>query len=227
MKKLLYTFAVLTLIFTSCSSDDSDTNSLSGNADANADYNATNFGIYKGVMVGSSGVVFVNINNDGNVLAKMIVDGNTHNFTTEQSVALGEDTNLTFTNGDEFFTFNVGAGGEDPVISDISMAGHPYAFAEIIKEFSDAQVKCFQGNYSGDSSGVFNLILIENNFYGLAKPDGSDDAFWIEATADMDGNIEGTFMDGTFTGNIDGNSLDGTWSNIIPESGTWNGDRTL
>ena len=63
MKKLLYTFAVLTLIFTSCSSDDSDTNSLSGNADANADYNATNFGIYKGVMVGSSGVVFVNINN--------------------------------------------------------------------------------------------------------------------------------------------------------------------
>ncbi len=227
MKKLIYTFAVLMLVLSSCSSDDSKSNPLSNNPEANADYNASNYGIYKGVMVGSSGVVFVNINNNGHISAKMIVDGSTHNFTTEQTVALGEETDLTFTNGDEFFTFHVGAGGEDPAITDISMEGHPFAFAEIVKEFSDSQVKCFQGNYTGDVTGVFNLILIENNFYGLAKPDTSEDAFWIEATSDGSGNIEGTFMDGTFTGTIDGNSLSGNWSNTSAESGSWSGERTL
>ncbi|HEX9979776.1 MAG TPA: hypothetical protein VGB50_04335, partial [Flavobacterium sp.] len=74
MKKILL-IAMTFLLITSCSEDSSSGGNLSDTPDANAEHDTSNFGIYKGVFVGSSGVVTVNINNDNSITAKLRING--------------------------------------------------------------------------------------------------------------------------------------------------------
>src|SRR5690606_32245536 len=157
--------------FAACSSSDTDDNNpvtsdvdnsgLTLFADAVGEFNGSNYGYYKGVVTGSSGVVEVNLYNDGEVWAKMTIDGATHQFTTVESAALGENVSgLTFTSGNNSFDFNVSGTGSDPKITNLVLENHPTAFIEIIKEFSTDLVRAYSGTFSGDDAGTFNLLRI-------------------------------------------------------------------
>lgn len=219
----------------SCSKDDdkvvTPVNLLSTTPTAKAAYDNSNFGIYKGVFVGSSGTVIVNIKNDNAVNAVLKIDGVITVYTPTETVSEGEITYLTFTNGTNSFEFYVNAEGNTPEISNINIAGHPNAAVNLLKEMSDALVECFEGTYAGDDSGVFNIAVInwsaaESEIAGLAHSTPDDETFWVWGSINNN-VIDGSFSGGSYSGNRVGNNLAGAWTNSLSESGTWTGTRTL
>lgn len=225
MRKLILLIAIATISF-SCSSDDSGP-ALSDTPDAKAQYDDSSFGIYKGVFVGSTGTVVVNVFNDGAAEATVTINGSSKTYTSAEKVA--EDfaiEGMTFTNGSNSFDFSVDGDGDSPYISSISISGHANARMAVVKEFSNSLVKCYQGTYSGDDSGTFNLIIEGNSIDGLAKSNSDDFGF------NLFGSVSGTtlggiFEGGTFTGTSSGNHISGSWANDFEESGSWSGNRKL
>lgn len=234
MKKIIL-LLVFSMAFASCSDDDSndttnppDDTTLSTAPEAKAEHDASNYGIYKGIFVGSTGTVYVNINNNNTVSAKMVIDGTAYNFTTSESVTNGQDiSGLTFTSGTSSFDFNVLADGENPLIDNLNISGHSNATVQLFKEYSFAHIKCYLGTFNGDSAGVFNLATTSDGYaLGLALP--NDDTFAIYMDGTITGtSIIGTFEGGTFSGTINNNTINGTWQNSVPESGSWTGTRKL
>ena len=226
MKKIILVLLIGVLTF-SCSSDSTSSSSLSNTPEAKAMYDSSNYGIYKGVFVGSSGSVYININNDGTIFATLVIDGTTFNYTTTESATLNSIiSGLTFTNGSSSFDFNVDASGNFATITNITINGHPNANMSVTKEFSDTLVKCYIGSYSGDDTGVFNLIVSGGEINGLAKSNSGSETIDLEGY-ETNNVISGAFNGGTFSGNVNNNSISGSWQNTSSESGNWSGNRKL
>ena len=229
MKKLFSLLFIVTFLI-SCSKDSSSdsTPSLSDSPLAKAEFDSSNFGIYKGVIIGSTGIITINIKNDGNLTATLVIDGVTSVFTSNGNVALGEAiNNLTFTSGDKSFTISVTANGGDISVLSSNIPGHLDATFNVIKEYSEDLVTCYQGTYTGATdNGVFNLIFIDNELYGLSKSNSAESETNFLSGFLNTNVISGSFDTGTFTGNLSGNSVSGTWS-VEETTGTWTGTRTL
>jgi hypothetical protein len=226
MKKLFFViiFGALAL---SCSSDSSSEESFSNTPLAKSQYDNSNFGIYKGVFVGSSGHILINIKNEGTLSATLVINGSTYNFTTSESVTA--DTaieGLTFTSDGLSFDFNVSATGYGATVSNITISGHPNANINIVKEYSDGLVVCYEGTFSGDDNGVFNIMTLDGDVYGLAKSSEDNQSFNINGAITAT-TISGSFTGGTFTGSVSGNTISGSWANSALETGSWSGNRKL
>ncbi|MCF6128314.1 hypothetical protein L1S35_01415 [Flavobacterium sp. AS60] len=226
MKKLF--FILFTGVFTfSCSSDDSSGPALSDTPLAKVEYDNSNFGIYKGVFIGSSGTVLININNDGFLEASLTIDGSTSIYTSTESATLNSAmAGLTFTNGSNSFDFSVTANGGDPTVSNINISGHPDATIVVLKEFHNVLAKCYVGSFSGDDSGLFHVVIVDAVVDGIARSNDGGSAFNTDGTL-IGTTITGTFEGGTFTGTSSGNRISGSWQNSFGESGTWSGTRKL
>ena len=230
MKKI-FTLLLIGIFCIGCSSDsDSDSgSSLATTPSAKAEYDSSNFGIYKGVIIGSTGVITINIKNDGNLKATLVIDGVTSTYTSTGEVALNQPiTNLRFTNGSNTFDINVSANGNDIMVTDSNIENHIGATFNIIKEYSTDLVKCYQGTYTGtNDNGVFNIIIIDQDLYGLSRSNlFQDDTLFLNGDF-IENTISGTFEGGTFSGSTSGNNISGTWQNTSQETGTWTGQRTL
>ena len=236
MKKILLLAFVAFMASCSSSDDDNgndpvtsdvDNSGLSLVPDAAIEFNDSNFGYYKGVITGSSGTIELNLYNDGEVWAKMVLDGVTYDFTTTETATLGENVSgLTFTSGNNSFDFNVSAAGNNPTITNLNLENHPFAFSEIIKEYSDALVRAYEGTFSGDSQGTFNMLRIDNMVYGLAQENGSEDSTWVEGSIGTNLHIDGAIEGGTFNGYVNGAILYGEWE-TQDENGSWTTTRSL
>jgi hypothetical protein len=234
MKKLFLIVIFVALAF-SCSSDGASGDTFSDTPLAKSQYDHSNFGIYKGVFVGSSGHILININNDGGLSATLVMEGITYNFTTSETIIEGENTEgLTFTNGSNSFDFSIGAAGYGPHISNITILGHPNAAFMILKEYSQELVTCYVGTYSGQVSGAFNIIIVDNDIIGLTKSDTENSQIkTIESghlnntTKAISGNFNTGDSNGIFTGNLNGNTMSGTWANENIKSGSWSCTRKL
>jgi hypothetical protein len=237
MKKLFLLLLVSTFLI-SCSSDSSSDNSgpnLSNTPLAKAEFDNSNLGIYKGVFTGSSGIITVNIkNNEGNINAILVLDNVTYTFASTESISnTGDISDLTFISGAMSFDLSISNNGENITVSAMNFPNHPTATISIVKEYSNMQVKCYQGTFTGTSSGVLNVITIDNSVYGLAYPNEAEDASYLS------GIINGTALTGTygsdpvqgnFSGAISGNTITGAWESIDtqnPGSGNWTAQRTL
>lgn len=233
MKKIITLLAAIGLLFLSCSKDDNSSSNNPPNppetAQAKAEFDNSNFGFYKGVIVGSSGVISINIKNDGTISAKLVLDGTTYDFTTAGSVTQNEAIKgLTFKNGNMSFAFDADANGSNPIISNISIEGHPLSRIEILKEKSYAIIKCYEGTFSGTDSGVFNAVISNDFLAALAK---SVDGSIISVTGKITNNIiDISASNGSIIkGSVSGDTINGTWqANDDPnDNGTWSGKRTL
>lgn len=232
MKKLILLF-LMGFSFIGCSSSDDSSTPSGGDTFATApeakeEHDDSNYGVYKGIFTGSSGIVYVNIYNSGSISAKMVIDGTTYNFTTSGTVTDGQEiANLLFSSGSNSFHFNVLGNGEDPVIDNINIASHPNAAVQMFKEYSFAQIKCYEGTFAGGSVGTFNLATAADGYaLGLAKPNDEDGSIYLDGT--FTGNsLSGTFEGGTFSGTIGTNTISGTWQNNVQESGTWTANRKM
>lgn len=233
MKKICTLLFAIGLLF-SCSDDDSSNSNtpitLATVPLAKAEFDSSNFGIYKGVMIGSSGIITINIKNDGNLNATLVIDGITSTYNSVGEAALNQPiTNLQFTSGANTFDINVSPSGDDISVVSSNIIGHLDATFNIVKEYSTDLVKCYQGTYTGASdNGVFNVIILDQDLYGLSQ----SNAFPETETLFLNGGfiestISGTFSGGSFTGTTSGNTISGSWQNTSQDTGTWTGQRTL
>lgn len=212
------------LLFSQCSKDESGTGA-SVVFTANAAHNTSNYGVYKGVFVGSTGIIVIGLRNDNdNIVATIRINGTLHQFTTTGLLQANKVTLLEFKNGNSSFIFEVDAEGGTPTISALNIEGHPDARIILFKERSDALVACYEGSFNGSQAGTWNVIVKQDELQGLLMS-GSETAL-ISGMVNADKTTTGDVSSGaSFEGIFVGTKASGTWVNDA-ESGTWEGIRT-
>lgn len=225
-----YALALLLMGTVACSKKDKTTIDDTEQPDAKAQYDESNYGVYKGVFVGSSGVIVINLNNEGTISASLTIDGTNYNFTTTQTIQAGVATTLDFKNGDNSFTFSVSAKGGDPVITKLVVNGHPNAAILVIKELSTTIVRAYEGTYSGDDTGVFNAVFTESKVKAIIRSTATDIGGIASGTV-TNGQLSATAgttdTGATFTGTVSDDKCSGTWTGTFGAKGTWTGVRKL
>ena len=196
-------------------------------------------GIYKGIIVGSSGTIKFDImNNDTTIKAYMVIDGVSVTLTSTVRWASGVSYVSPFTgtlNGEAVsITFSVDGDGANPTVTAMNIPGHPNASLTLSKETSTNLIKCFEGSYKNVTTGEkgnFNLFLSVSlkKWSAKAKADGGTNAVTVEGTFDGTSTLnfddgKGTSGKSTLTGD---NITDGTFKTDKGENGTWEGKRTL
>ena len=230
--KTIFSLLILLLVL-SCSNSDSNGDSnqtLSQVPSAKSQYDNSNFGIYKGVFIGSSGTIILDISNSTNSFtATLIIDGVTHNFITNQTIQQNQTTTINFVEGSNSFSFTVSANGSNPTITNLIINGHPNAALLVVKETSTVLIKCFEGTYSGTYSGTFNAVIYGNIIKGIAKATSEVSVVTADGTVNNNQiNAAGNTSSGAvFVGNLSGNTFSGTWSRTSDNAnGTFTGVRT-
>jgi len=231
MKKFLVkTLLSITIIFASCSEND-PLITINDSAEelpiALSQYDNSNYGIYKGVFVGSSGTILVNLNNNGVISVSLTIDGVNYPFTSTESITENEQTETTFTYQNNSFSFTVNADGSNPLITNVSIEGHPNASIIVVKENSSYVAQLYEGSYEGidqnNDQGTFNAIVFNGAVYILSKSSVYGSSSY--ASGSVDGNmVSGASSLGTiFSGNIENDEvMNGTWKiTQTNEKGIW------
>lgn len=181
-------------------------------------------GIYKGVVIGSSGTIKFDIANTSSntISAVLVIDGVAVNLTTTYTWSSGAIAAAPFKgtlNGQELtINFSVGANGTGATIVSATIPGHPNAIFSLAKETSTAMARCYEGTYttSQNEKGTFNIIVstLLKGWTGKSRKDGAttatdisgsyanDKLYWGQGTnteiAAMNGDtFTGTFNDGS------------------------------
>src|SRR5688572_26069303 len=180
MKRVLLSATLLLLVFLfSCSKNNETSNpSTSNNSQAKAAYDNNSFGVYKGVTVGSTGIVKLVINNGDNLVrAYITIDEHTKDtLTSTASFTNGQAiTNASFIGRISTMMFSVNANGSHPNILNITIQGHSNVIGLILKETSTQVVRCYEGTYTGHNtggdgvSGTFNCVTIDTTLIGIVR----------------------------------------------------------
>jgi hypothetical protein len=207
--------------------------------DAKAENNTLSKGVYKGVVVGSTGTISIDVLNGGSTIAAtLILDGQTISMTSTAVWASGTPLTANFTGtagGQNYsFTFTVQANGTSPTTSSYTIPGHPTIAFTLIKETSDNLIKCYLGTSEGKKnsgalqSSVLNIITSgkTNTWLALSKDNASGS---ISLT---DGTISGTTLNcncgptTTVIGTVTSDQIDGTYKGQ-DNQGTFIAKRTL
>lgn len=243
MKKHLLSLAIASLacaaLFSSCKKDDDNQQapytctSCATAPEAKAANDGSSKGIYKGVVVGSSGTIKFDIANDASsITATMVIDGTTVTLTSNVTWDNGQSYVAPFTgtlNGQPVtINFSVNFDGSDPVITSADIPGHPNAVFTLVKENSTALIECFEGTYSTTKpeSGTFNILLSRQlgKWGGVARENGTTNE------DDINGSIDnGTIKDedGNQIGTLSGDQISGQFQDGSNNTVTISGKRTL
>ena len=184
MKKIIFIsclFCMATL-FSNCKKDETPDDkykcaTCKTTPDALAVNDGSSKGVYKGVVIGSSGTIEINILNGGTTItAVLVIDGTTINLTSTTTWVAGQQYTAPFTgtfNGSTVTVeFSVDASGEEPEIIASNIPGHPNASFVVVKESSKNLVESFEGTFRGSNqhSGIMNLIVIRSQYWlGIAQ----------------------------------------------------------
>jgi len=232
---LVKTLLSITIIFASCSEND-PLITINDSAEelpiALSQYDNSNYGIYKGVFVGSSGTILVNLNNNGVISVSLTIDGVNYPFTSSETITENQQTEITFAYENNSFSFTVNADGSNPLITNVSIEGHPDASIIVVKENSSYVAQLYEGSYEGidqnNDQGTFNAIVFNGAVYILSKSSVYGSSSY--ASGLVDGNlVSGASSLGTiFSGNIENDEvMSGTWKiTQTNEKGIWSLSRS-
>lgn len=199
-----------------------------------AAYDNNSKGIYKGIVIGSSGTIKFDIANttSNSITATLVIDGKTVSLTTTTAWIAGQLYVAPFKgtlNGQEVsITFSVSATGSGATIVSSTIPGHPNSIFSIAKETSTALLRCFEGTFqtSENKKGTFNIIVstLLKGWTGKARYEGSQST----------DNISGTYVNNTLIDEsgitiapINGDEFSGTFKNADKVTITVKGKRTL
>lgn len=247
MKMKLTLIALLAMfVFSGCSDSDEGPYQCSDCVDAPEALvanNASGRGIYKGIVVGSSGTLKINIANGGAAISAVLeFDGDSYPLETEGQYSeengfAGEfvnDMDTETLTDDIRIEFSVEADGSNAEIIEVTIPGHPNATIEIYKELSTHLVVAFEGTYRGDASGTWNMVMkLQENGNGIwvavsRGNDEEDEARFSQGEIAEGGVIMGAGQGVTVEGARNGDRVEGEWENVGAETnGTWSGKRTL
>jgi len=191
-------------------------------------------GIYKGVIIGSTGTIKFDIANNSNVIkATMVLDGTTFTLTSNVNWVNGQAYIAPFTgtvNGNSAtINFSVNANGQGAVVTSVNIPGHANASFDLVKETSSALVECFEGKYSTTKpeNGTFNMMICRPLLYwtGSHRKDGDSRSESMSGKINADG---GLYQDGTsYIGTLTGDAISGTFKDNDNKNVTVSGKRTL
>ena len=241
LMKRMAVVAILVSFFTTCDKTDNSfyvsPDQFPTSAETKSPFNNTTFGVYKGVIIGSSGTIVIRINNgDDIVKGYLSADNSFDTLSASQSVQLSQPiADLKFTGKFSSMTLSADADGSHASLSNISINGHDKVAGIVVHENSNLQVQCFEGTFSGGLSGIMNLVKIGATdksapLYLLEKFD--IDTVFYRGTGVLDNDTLATthyFYDNgnpyrTFSGKgkFGDDIFSGSWSSWSP-SGTSNG----
>ena len=125
-------------------------------------YNNTSFGVYKGVVLGSTGILIIRINNgDNEIKAYLTIDNQKDTLSNTQTLIPGQAiVNLQFVGRISSMSLSANADGSEAQINNLTIVGHPNASAIVVHENSTHQVLLYEGTFSGDISGRINFIKV-------------------------------------------------------------------
>lgn len=230
MKKIVYIIVAALLVISplSCKKDD-PAPSLSSTPDADAAEDTKSGGVYKGALIGSSGIIKITLQK-GVKEVDITLDGTRKKLTTTSlsSWTSGQAIVDAVFSGDGWsVTFSVDENGENGSIG-FNIPGHSDIIPVILKEKSNSQVKAYEGKYEGSDSGAWNFIEKGGAVFGISKssnPDNGSGQFF----GAVSGNSISVVVSSSIaaTGTINGNSVSGNWEQSSDYKGTWSGTRTL
>lgn len=236
---LIFSVFLIGILMTSCSKDDETPvasytcMTCKTSPDALAANDASIKGMYKGIIVGSTGSISINIQNGSSTItATMVLDGVSVALTSNVVLVDGQSYVAPFTgtfNGNPIsMTFSVGLGGTSPTMVSSSIPGHPNAVFVLSKETSTSLIEGFEGNYSvtGGEKGVFNIVLSRSlaKFGYVVKEDGQTDTDSGSGTINSNNQL---ILEGRVIGTITGDALNGSFKDDNDRTVTITGKRTL
>ena len=244
MKKLHLLIATIAILSLNACKKDSDTVDLPAaykcvtcktTPDAVAANNSSSKGIYKGVIIGSTGTIVFDIANNGSAItAVMVINGVTVNLTSNVTWVAGQAYTAPFTgvmNGAPLtINFSVGISGGTPTVTSSNIPGHPDASLNIIKETSGNMVECFEGTFltTRPETGIFNMIVLRtlNTWTAVSRKTGSQTSNTGNGTISDNKLIDPSQNNGSIgTLNVDG--INGSFVSTDGKTVTITGRRTL
>jgi len=248
MKSIFYLSAISILLLISCtkpgseSADDKHPPGLPTSPETKRQYDNTTSGVYKGVVLGSSGIIILKINNgDNSIKGYLTIDGQKDTLSASQTISSGQPiSNLLFKGTFSSMALSANADGTNAQISNLAISGHPNAGAIIVHENSTEQVMLYEGSFSGDINGRINFVRVgtggsyqqgnyiakvsTDNYYiqGVTMPEGPTDTatlkynFYMTDKGGYDRGLTGNI-------NIDLFKVTGTFVSYVHLVGTYRG----
>ena len=195
---------------------------------------ASSKGVYKGVIVGSSGTIKFDIaNSNTTIVAVMVLDGVSVNLSSNVTWVAGQAFTSAFTGtlsgAPVSVTFSVSTAGQSPTVTAYNIPGHPGASFDLVKETSTNLIECFEGTYSTTKpeKGTFNLIVsrVMKAYGGSSRVDGSTTSNPFNGK--LNANNQMLNDDNKVVGTITGDEIQGTSQSSGGTSVTINARRTL
>lgn len=230
--------STLFLLFTGCKKDNKADDAYkcttcTTSPEAKPANDVSSKGIYKGIVIGSTGTIKFDIQNAGTVIkAYLTIDGASVELTSAITWNGGQAYTAPFTGSlnsqNITIQFSVGMDGSDPTITSATIPGHPNATFIIAKEASTALIECYEGTYHNTKpeDGTFNLILSRSiNLWGaIARKSGQSE------TSDVNGVIVNNKLiesNGTTMGTLSNDQISGSFKDDNNNTITIQGKRTL
>ncbi len=168
MKHLFYLLMIGSLFFCACKKSDSQPTTeqhppgVPTSAETRPQYDNSSFGVYKGVVIGSSGIIILKVNNgDNTVKGYLTIDNQKDSLTTTETPVAGQPLiDLAFTGKFSSMKLSADTDGSNAQITQLFITGHPNANAIVAHENSNRQVLLYEGRFSGDISGTINLVKV-------------------------------------------------------------------
>lgn len=185
-------------------------------SEAKQEFDWSTKGIYKGVVVGSSGTIkFDVMNYDASAIRAILkLDGQTTELTSTKpwTSDLGYEAEFKGTlNGQTVsLVLSLGVGGTVVDVMNVTIPGHPGAAILAAKETSTALVEGFEGTFEGrDGPGIINFLLVRNSkrWYAEIKLNGSQR---VQGANGEIVNNEIKDYDGTYIATISNHEISGT-----------------
>jgi hypothetical protein len=243
MKKIHFIIATLSIIVLVACKKTSSTSTTpytcttcKTTPDAKAANDGSSKGIYKGVVIGSSGTITFDIANNGTTItAVMVIDGVTVNLTSAITWVAGQpyvaDFTGTLNSAPVTIHFSVGLSGGSPTVTSSTIPGHPSSTLNIIKETSTGLVECFEGNYNTTlpETGTFNIILSRQlaAWSGVARKSGSTTTSTAGSGSIVNNKLIDPSQNNASLGTINGDDLNGSFLDGNGKTVTIIGKRTL
>jgi hypothetical protein len=239
----LCAFSLLVIAASACKKDSKDDTepfkctSCTTQPQALAANDASSKGIYKGIIIGSSGTIAFNVLNGGTTInAVMVLDGTTVNLTSSITWVSGQPYVAPFTGtlngGAVTINFSVNASGTGPAVLSATIPGHGSAQFRLVKETSTSLLEAFEGTYSSTlpETGTFNLLVSRTlgQFGGASRKTAGTSNGNFDGTVDAAGKMAiNTGSGSTVIGTVSGDGISGSFKDGNNSTITITAKRTL
>ena len=234
MNKKYFLIASIVISLFACNKSKNETkitdNGLPAAPETKLQFDNTSFGVYKGVIIGSSGTIIFKINNGDNIIKGFLdIDNFKDTLSTSFTISSGQPlSNILFIGRISSMRVSANANGSNASLSNIQINGHNNVTGFIIHENSTKQVFCYEGTFTGGASGIINATRVGSKNYDttyiLAKVQSVNDTTLyrgfdqtVNDTTRVnlykpDGGIQFSTVGMFNTGNFNPNTFNGTWT---------------